>query len=57
MPPKVPYKQAMGALKKSLLTLEKERKRDMQMMRNDPAAMSLTRAISQQFLQPEFGSL
>ena len=28
MPPKIPYKQAMGAYKKSLLQLEKERKRD-----------------------------
>ena len=28
LPPKIPYKLAMGAYKKSLLQLEKERKRD-----------------------------
>ena len=33
MPPKIPYKQAMGAYKKSLLQLEKERKREVQMLR------------------------
>lgn len=45
MPPKIPYKLAMGAFKKSLLQQEKERKRDYQMFRAN--STNVIRAASQ----------